>query len=349
MLAATILVVLAPARTARAQQNIPDAVITSSQITPEGKGQIAEYIKSQEAGLSGDAEKIRTAKNKLSAPLTNIGMTESFRREYGLQLLPVLVPLATSPKEEVAINALRLAGLMGTKAGLDVALKGLDDKRQSVRVMAAMSVGLSISTGRAKDRTALSSRNATDALTVLNDKMVAEQNPRVLDAMMLALDAAMKVKQEDLADVRTKATAYLLAATKRIAARENAPGLDQALSHAVKAIGEAMLDAGADKLPPASVTEAACVAGDVVAGAQRRLDASPTDAERSLLGLIAQQCERIVQQAATALETKAPVYNFDDLIHESKDAEFKAAAQRLYHDLGVAPFGCIPADRYPKP
>ncbi len=82
---------------------------------------------------------------------------------------------------------------------------------------------------------------------------------------------------------------------------------------------------------------------------QRRLDASPTDAERSLLGLIAQQCERIVQQAATSLGTKAPVYNLDELIHENKDAEFKTAAQRLYRDLGVDPFGCKPADRYPKP
>lgn len=349
MLAATTLVAFAPARTALAQQNIPDAVITSSQISPEGKTQIDEFIKSQAAGLSGDAAAIRSAKNKLSAPLTNVGMTESFRREYGLKLVPVIAPLTTSAKEEVAINALRLAGLVGTKDGLDLALKGLDDKRQSVRVMAAMSVGLSISTGRAKDRTALSSRNATDALTALNDKMVAEQDPRVLDAMMLALDAAMKVKAEDLADVRTKATAFLLSATKRLAGRENVPALDQALSHAVKTIGEAMLDAGADKLPAASVTEAACVAGDVVAAVQRRLDASPTDAERSLLGLIAQQCERIVQQAATSLGTKAPVYNLDELIHENKDVEFKAAAQRLYRDLGVDPFGCKPADRYPKP
>ena len=318
-------------------------------MTPEGKTQIGDFIKSQTAGLSGDVAAIRRAKNALSAPLNNVGATESFRREYGLQLLPVVTPLVGSAKEEIAINALRLAGLMGTKAGMDLAMKGLDDKRQSVRVMAAMSVGLSLSTGRAKDRTALSPRNATDGLTALNEKMVAEQDPRVLDAMVLALDAATKVKQDDLADVRTKATVLLLAGTKRIAEQQNVPALDMALSHAVKAIGEAMLETGADKLPDASVKEAACVAGDVVGAVQRRLDASPTEAERSALGLIAQQCERIVQQAATALGSKAPVYNFDDLIHESKDAEFKAAAQRLYHDLAGDPFGCKPTDRYPKP
>ncbi len=318
-------------------------------MTPEGKTQIGDFIKAQTAGLSGDVAAIRRAKNALSAPLTNVGATESFRREYGLQLLPVVTPLVGSAKEEIAINALRLAGLMGTKAGIDLAMKGLDDKRQSVRVMAAMSVGLSLSTGRAKDRTALSPRNATDGLTALNDKMVAEQDPRVLDAMVLALDAGTKVKQNDLADVRTKATLLLLAGTKRIAEQQNVPALDMALSHAAKAIGEAMLETGADKLPDASVKEAACVAGDVVGAVQRRLDASPTEAERSALGLIAQQCERIVQQAATALGSKAPVYNFDDLIHESKDAEFKTAAQRLYHDLASDPFGCKPADRYPKP
>lgn len=323
-------------------------MITGS-ITPEGKAEIAKFIADQSPGLSGKAAEIKVSKNRLSAPLANPAISESFRREYGLQLLPVVTPLVTSDKEEIAINALRLAGLMGTKAGLDLAMKGLDDKRQSVRVMAAMSVGLSLSTGRAKDRAALSSRNAIDGLTALNDKMVAEQDPRVLDAMVLALDAAMKVKQEDLPDVRTKATVFLLAGTKRVAERQDVPALDMALSHAVKAIGEAMLDAGADKLPAASVTEAACVAGDVVAAVQRRLDASPTEAERSALGLIAQQCERIVQQAATSLGTKAPVYNFDELIHESKDADFKAAAQRLYRDLSVEPFGCKPADRYPKP
>ena len=347
-LGATLLVALFFACPALAQ-NLSDAVISASPVTDVGKNDIALFIADHAKGLSSaDAAVIRKAKNALVAPLNNPQMSESFRREYGTQLVPIIGPLTTNASEPVALNALRIAGTLGTNDGLQLAIRGLDDKRTSVRMMGASSTGLAIGMGRTRSK-ALSSRNATDALDTLNTKMQAEQDTHVLDTMMLALEDAMHVKAAELDGVRTKATNLMLAHASRLARdTKGAPGLDSALAHATKALGEAMLDTGPDKLLTAQVQEAGGVAGDVVARILRRLDAGLTDAERSQLGVIAKQCEAIVQRGTEFLGLKGKTYNLDDLLHEGKDAEFRAAAQNMFRDLVGTPFDRKdPADRYP--
>ncbi len=347
-LVATIVVALCLGGPALAQ-GLSETTVGASPVTTEMKGEIAAYVADHQKGLTGDAAAIRKAKNALVDPVKSAAMSESFRREYGTQLVPIIGPLTTNAREEVALNAVRIAGTLGTKDGLDLALKALDDKRESVRMMGAMSTGLAIATGRIAKNRALSQRNAGEALDALNTKAQAEQNPHVLDAMMLALDDAMRVKAADLEGVRTKATNMMLAHAGRLARDpKGVPGLDDALAHATKALGEAMLETGPDKLSPPQVQEAGGVAGDVVARILRQLEAGLTEADRNRLGLVAKQCEAIVQRGTESLAEKASVYNLDDLMREGKDAEFRAAAQRMFHDLTGKPFDRKdPADRYP--
>ena len=313
---------------------------------------ISQFVAAHAADLrSDDPTSINKAKAVLCAPLLSTSMSAAFRIAYGDELVKIVGPLAKDKRDVVAINALRIAGAAGTNKGLDVVFLALDDPRADVRMMAARGVGLSIGTARVEKNRAISPQSAKDALDALDKKMQAEKDPRVLDAMVLALSDAMKATDAELAGVRPKAMSIMLSNVGRNAGDKSMPPtIDVALAHAAKALGEALLATGADKPSPANAQNAAGVAGDIVAWILRRLDGGLSDTDRGTLALTAGECESVVQRAEKVLGTGTPPFHkLDELLRDGKDAEFRDGAKALFHDLVGDPLKQgTPPDRYPN-
>jgi len=349
--------VLGLARPSAAQQGLPDALVTkSAEFSESEKGTIRAYVDEHISGLSsGDALQVKRARNALTEPLlrSTAPPSQSFRTEYAAVLLPKLQPLAKDKNDVPAVNAVRIAGVLGTKSAVDMALEALADPRPGVRVEAARSVGLAISTARGL-RASLLPRQASEALDGLDQQITREigerKDPRVLDAMMEALDDAMKVGNDKLEGVQAKAAGIMLKAVHAMAGVPATPAAQNpTLAKATDSLIRVLTNQPVQIQQP-SVREAAGVAGDVVAMIVRRID-SPEGipaAERPDLALIAGQCERIVQRAATVLGSASRAYKLEELLLAGdQDAKFKTAAGEMFTDLIHKPFE-MPADRYPR-
>lgn len=151
-------------------------------------------------------------------------------------------------------------GLGRNEDGLDLALKGWTTnpaERPRLSCMAAMSVGLSISTGQAKDRTALLllERDRCRATALERRDVGRRAGPRHCWTRWSARqDAAMKVKAEDLADHPPRPAAFSPRRQSGSRAGECSAAWIEAASHAVKTNRRGHARRGADKLPAASVT-----------------------------------------------------------------------------------------------
>ncbi len=115
--------------------------------TAQERVQVEQYVGYWVDQLaSGEANSIREAVRALNEPLGAINLTLIFRDEYSRAVVARLEELfATSPGNEVAINALKVAGLLGTERALNLMVERSDPRRESsdaVRLWAAKGFAL---------------------------------------------------------------------------------------------------------------------------------------------------------------------------------------------------------------
>jgi len=342
----------ASAPIASAQCVIADDTVASASISEAQKQEIAKCIADTKDKLAGDAATLKRARNSLLNPFRNRGITVSFRLEYAKQLMPVLRPLATSDKEDLAVNAVLIAGELATTDGVALVSAALKDKRVPVRMTAAFGYERTFSALRDTEP-ALAASQAQTALTDVKASALAEADPHVLDGLAMALDAAARVPETKFPDLRAAA---VRAVATTFAARTSDPKADASTYPALVRAGKSIVDAlnagGANPLPQEAFKEGGGLSGDMLALALRRVLAGDmSDAERSELANLVAQAEKVFYFAAQKLGVAAPLQlKLADEIAAGKDAEFKKDVLQIIGDPGAltaSPFG-FPANRFIK-
>jgi hypothetical protein len=325
-------------------QSLQDSVIESG--TPD-QAAIDAYVKQYFDNLA-KPEATAKARKGLADPLQRTTRPSvAFRRAYSQAIRAKVAPLTKDANDDVAVNAVRLTGLMGTQEGLEDAEGALDDKRESVRIAAAGAIGVSLASMGAKDdATPLLSRNATDALDRLNAALSKETSPRVLDAIIQAIENALHlpVSATKAAGVPSRAMDILLRQGNELARKLSGPEFDGLFGHIAKALSDAI--AQDEKFTDAQKIQAAGVAGDIIARVFHRIDPDKSseipDAQRTELALVVEQAELIIKY-------KGKSYGLGALIRAAKDTDFRERAAKLFDALRADPFNLTtPPDRFPK-
>ncbi|HVZ35916.1 MAG TPA: hypothetical protein VG963_25995, partial [Polyangiaceae bacterium] len=315
-----------------------------SQISPAQARQVLDQNK---AGLQGNASEIKQARNAILAPLTP-GMGVAARSDYAQAVVSVIRPLATDLRPEVAINALRIAGELETSDGMNLLAEGLKDKREAVRMTAALGYARTFAVA-AQAQPAILAQQVGSAVSMLQAKLQSESNPQVVEGLIIALDAATKVPQSRLENVHEQALDALITGASGVAQRAGTARGDAvltiapALSRAAQSLFDVFSDP-ANHTTSSQSTAAAGFAGDVVAMVDRALTASPDigAGERSQLAFLTGQALRIYDAAGGRAHGPAIDLKLDSLLAESKDDEFKTQAAKLIGAEGVltkSPFG----------
>jgi hypothetical protein len=313
-LAASVIAIAGLSGSALGQIGLPDSVINSAQLGADEKAQIAKLIDANKAGLTGDVEAITAARRALLRPFRSATVSQAFRIEYSVQLLPLLRPLVTDKKDEVAINATRIVGELATRDAMALLPGPLKDARPAVRVMAAMGYERTLDSAGG-GQPAIIASEAMKAIKDLDAAFAAETEPHVADAVVIAIDAAVRSNPTVLPGVRAEAVKTLSGAIGTKARDPKAMTFLAAFARATDSLHDAVNDLNpASALSPASLKEAAAVSGDMIALALRQSAAKPPEGEAL------QQMKQILAQAEN-------LYFFSH-------SKLKPAAQRLALGLG---------------
>lgn len=327
---------------------LPEEVSRTPAVSADQKAAIQRLIADNTAGLSSDAAAIRRARNALVAPLRVARVSNAFRLDYSSQLLPVIRPLLASDKPEVSVNAVRLAGELGTRSGMDLLEAALKDKRPEVRVMAAMGFARTFNTAR-EVSTPLIPAQTDPSLAALSAALGAENEPTVLDALFSALQSAAKVPDDSIPGLRTRALEEIGSQAASLAQRAK-PEQDSVLLRATKALYDE-LNADASRPSSATIKNAGAAAGDSAALIVRRLSGELPADHRAELGLLGDQVGLLYFVATKRSGASgAAQMRIGDAVRETGTnaaGDVGREAARLFDALTQAPFS-LPADRFKK-
>jgi hypothetical protein len=337
-----------PAPAARAQSSLPEAVVTSGDLSAENRATISSYVAGHLKNLAADnPEELRRARTALVTPLRNTGVSGSFRTVYSEALDKAGLPAMVADKrDEVAINALRVASELGTGKGLELLRAGLADPRQPVRAMAAMGYGRLMGTMRAGNKALLDSQ-IRDALRTIQGAMTAQQDPVVVDALVMSLADMMQIpaNQELMTGLQNAAANVMLDAVAALAPKAPAE-LEPALTRATAAVITA-LTGTTTPLQNDTLKKAAGVAGDSLVFVLWRLESGELpQAERDRLAVLADQSARVIQLTSARVGgPKAPDTRLRDAVVAGEATRFKTEAAAYLNVLTDRSIG-LPADRF---
>ena len=284
--------------------------------------------------MTGDSAAIRRSRNNLVQPLRAGTVTVQFRAEYSAQLLPVITPLVADARDEVAINALRIAGELGTRKAMDLLDAGLKDKRPSVRTMAALQYARAFGTARGGS-THLVPAHTNPAIDTILATLTTEQDPLAIDAMIGALESAARIPDPT---IHPKAVDALVTATVRLAQRPASANVRVALISATKSMVDIQGIAG--RATNAQQKEFGGAAGEVVARVYRVLEAGEVvNPERDELARLADQANVVYVLASKALAKDVAGFKLGDAIRAGDDAKYKTDAAGMLDALQQPPFG----------
>ena len=327
--------------------NIPDDVARSRSISESDRSLIRDCVNNNRAALGAEYDAVRRARVAMLAPLRVSGVSIEFRAAYSAEAELAIAPLVRSERDDVAINALRIAGELGTEQGARLCAAALADKRPGVRMMAAAGLGRTFSILQSD-----ATMTAQQILRVLSDMAQAartEPDPLVLDGLAMTYEAAfgLPTSTSELAQARNRA--LLDAATEFGGARDGKLGPEAvpAMLRISLALREPVLNSPP---PPANVLrEVSGMAGDFLAHVLRRTSARDVgETERAHLGVLVAQSENLVSFAARGLNAAYAPRNLSELVASGRDTDFARRALDVIGaegELTKQPFG-HPRDRF---
>jgi hypothetical protein len=316
--------------------SITPAVISASDLSQEQKDQIKQFVDAHKGGMSGTPTEIKRSRNALLEALRGTDVSVAFRLEYARQLVPVLRPLLADKREVVAVNALRVAGELGTASGVDLLSEGLKDQRPGVRYAAAAGFE---STFQAIRRTvpALAGAQAAKAIDTLEVALTAEKDARVLEGLSLAIQEATRVPNRQVEGLRD-AAAFSLARAVSAKAADRSVGAwaDAAFRRAVLTIRQTVTnqDINEPRLSDKTLRAAAGMAGDMLAVVSQRMKANGSgDAD---LALLVSEAEKAVFFISPSLNVANPKETtLSDLVRQGKAAEYQQQVLQLIGPNGL--------------
>lgn len=193
-------------------QSLPSSVVQSvAGLGDLARQQIQEYVDRSVADLNAqDPVRIRDARNQLLLPLTDPKVGVPFRHEYSRQLAPRLEALAQDARPIVAVNALRLAGDVASDRSAEVLLGQFENKDASVRLAAAAGVARVFESIR-DTAPALNPQAGSRLLERTAERLGAEPEPHVADALARALVTAASVERSEFPGLSARALELLSA------------------------------------------------------------------------------------------------------------------------------------------
>ena len=192
-------------------QALAPELITTVSLDASQKAQVKAFIDPFVAQLaSGEQKKIQAARSVILDPLGKQGVSVSFRLELSNQLVPTLTKLLTDDAKNAAgassisaINAIILAGELSTEQASTLITSSIGSPKADLRYQAAMALRRTLETIKAQ-APAMSAGRALDLVRAIEDRIKAEKDPLVIDALVRAGLAAGEIRVDGFAQVRTK-------------------------------------------------------------------------------------------------------------------------------------------------
>lgn len=285
-----LMALLGAAPWATAQGQLPTEVLSAAVLTPEQAKQIRDYISQHLLGLaSEDKETIWRSRNAILDALRQRPSVQA-RQEISSTLtrksgqLATLAELAGSPRDDVALNAVRVAGGVATPEAGEIVVKALSHQKPEVRLMAAAGLGRTFEALK-ESPPAVHVDGAISLVNALGRMVAAEAHPQALQTAIRSLTSAMSVTRPGFERLRAAAIATLAKEAGGRAAGLAAGRDGQVLLPALLLAGQAARDALAAVNDP-----------------QLRLDAAGTDQavelSEQLIGLFMKRVKEFPQIAA---------------------------------------------------
>lgn len=277
---------------AMAQVGLPAEVIgRAPQLSPDDVTKIKEFTKAKLADFaSGDIDKIKRARNELISPFASPGASVPFRIKYGQALAEAnLGELARSKDAGVAINALRVAGEVASTDTLPLVLEGLSADEVSVRVAAAAALSRTMEEVAGRPP-ALRPESLVDAIKKAGETLPKERDARAFDAIVRALEPALRISATEYKDAKPAAIRILnarVAERLKASAFDHDPGVVETTLRVVVSFRDE-LSRNARSLPEQDVKDLAAFAGDVLAWASKQVSTGKVPQGSDHRGLMSQ-------------------------------------------------------------
>ncbi|MBL8990290.1 MAG: HEAT repeat domain-containing protein, partial [Phycisphaerae bacterium] len=283
-----------------------------------------------------------------------------FRVEYAKALLPVIDPLTQDARDQVAANALRIAGELATTNSVPPIIRALKDQRAAVRYAACYAAGRVFDALRMPDTVSAAAVGSADVdglLAELSALFAAENDPAVLDGCALAFSGATGIAGGKIKgyDARSQAVTIFCNAAgarartlKGIAA--DAPVVPVMLRAATN-VRNALISAGSagQTLTNPALVAAGGLSGDMLALVARALKGPDKDKlDRSALEGLVRAAEAAGSLSRQLLKVSGPPASLGEAVKSGKDDQFLRDVLTIIGDGGVltkSPFE-FPRDRF---
>ncbi len=322
--------------------NLPESTVAARTPTDVDAAAVKACVDGNAPGLKGDYDAIRAARQAILTPLRGQNVSVFFRLAYSDSLRPVITPLVKNPSDDIAINAIRIAGEIGTTDGAQLCVLALDDPRAGVRMMGA--------SGLARTFSVLWTTPTIQPVPFaqiegrLAAALAREKDPEVLDGFAMAYESAMQIpsaipEAQNIA-IRSVATRF----GEIVRQKQVDPSAVPALLRASKSVLDTLTQpAGGGKPANDTLREAGGFGGDLMGYALRRLRAGETgDAERQQLSVLVGQAQNLVSVSGTLLGLPPKSYTLNKQVADDNDQKYFQDVMNVIGgegDLVKPPFG----------
>jgi hypothetical protein len=333
-----------------AQCTVPDSTITALQVDASDAS-VRSCAQMLQAAFAKDDRAVEQARKQVLGPLTSSSTPSvSFRLAYDSALLPMLRTAAAGENEHSAINALVIAGELGTVGGINLLTQMLADPRPAVRMAAAAGLGRTMALMGEKGTKAPVERDIAGAVSSLNKRIASETDPMVLLGLVSAMCEGTNIPATDDMPAVAGDTLASLAMSVGDRASLNSDGVELSMMRAAQAMISA-LTKGRDKPRMDRETNVfmARFAGDALALARKRVVAGlKSDAERAMYADLVKRAENILSLVSVDGSKPAPDQSLGESLAQGNDKDFQARVELMIGSGGVltkSPFN-FPVSRF---
>lgn len=322
-------------------------------ITPAEQTTIQEFVDRHIPRLTAaDPDNRQGGARALRQPLLDENVSVSFRLAYGQAIRQPLRDVIRSSDEQSRVLALLIAGQVATEPCARLAVEVLEDENPVIRYAAATALGMTNASVAARTP-AIRQEQLVALLRSLGERVVAEQDPWVLERVIRSLAAAVPVGASNFETVSPAALSEIAVRTSERLSNANSDdtalslGMLQMVLRSAETLQRAFEDQRA--LPADTVRQAAGLGADALVFVARRLkEDGLSPAEVELLTQIAVAGENVTFFARGKSGAAVENYRIAQQLVDGNRPEFLARLPRLVGPSGPmtqAPFN-FQADRF---
>ncbi len=193
-----------------AQAPLPEEIFTASKLSGDQTSRMQQFAADVSKDLeSADPALVNKARRALIRPLESARTSVDFRLQYGESLVPALSRSAQNARDLNAVNALVVAGAIGTDQASRVLEDALKSDRVPVRFAAVNGLGRMLEQA-ARSSPAFTSDRAATILRLVREHAETETEPEILAAALRGLEAGLQIPSGgQLGRIRDRAAEHL--------------------------------------------------------------------------------------------------------------------------------------------